>query len=326
MLLIGLIVLLLGLGFVLLPCLQCVRASLTRAPTPMRVVLAPQVETIRTFFSEAVPVGGARVRALSTELFSHFEGDATRAPNLFLKKVASKSLVSNGNVGIGTTGPSYPLDISGSAMRVSNASGTTTLYMGASDTNTKAIAFNSSINSVAQAISIQDVGGAMYYGKAASTAALANGSKAVFPNAGSLNSGNPFWQGWQFTTGDVLTNIGVNVFPAASHFNSYTVLADPTDLYYNIQTGNSGTIPYGINLQTSNSGKILLQGGNVGIGFTSPFFLSPIVAIASAIKTVFQNFSRGSKRNQNQVRNRGTPAATPVSGYSFGVCLRLKTI
>jgi hypothetical protein len=121
MLLIGLIVLLLGLGFVLLPCLQCVRASLTRAPTPMRVVLAPQVETIRTFFSEVVPVAGARVCALSTELFSDFSGDAPRAPSLFLKKVDSNSLGLIGHVGIGFTSPFFLSPISATTRAIKAA-------------------------------------------------------------------------------------------------------------------------------------------------------------------------------------------------------------
>jgi hypothetical protein len=107
MLLIGLIILLLGLGSSLLPCLRCVRASSTRAQKKLRVAVASQVENIPVILSEKnkiIPMGVAFSRVQVLESFSVFIGDALRAPNLFSeRKVASKSLNQKGNVGIGTT-------------------------------------------------------------------------------------------------------------------------------------------------------------------------------------------------------------------------------
>ncbi len=171
--------------------------------------------------------------------------------------------VKNGKVGIGTTSSSGTLNID-------DAAGTPTIYLGANNASNKTIFFNTLINSTPKTNSINSANGALSINKAVPAAAAADGALGLFANAGSLNSGNPFWQGWQFGAGDTITESGANRFPRASHFWSYSKLADPTDLTYNLVNGNSGALPAAVNIQSSGSGNILLQGGNVGVGTTGP--------------------------------------------------------
>ena len=127
MLLIGLIILLLGLGFVLLPCLRCVRASSTRAPSPMRVVPAFQVEKLSRHSCEAAaaPVRRTPVRAAST--LQAVSDAAPNVPRLFsMLRSASRSLGQKGSVGIGTSSPAGTLDVEG---------GTAAASTGGSDIN-----------------------------------------------------------------------------------------------------------------------------------------------------------------------------------------------
>lgn len=169
----------------------------------------------------------------------------------------------NKRLGIGAASPSTDL-------HVNNSVGTPAITLGGNNTSIKKLVFNTLINSANKTFSIESNGGLFTISKAATAAALADGGRGVFANAGSRNSGNPFWQGWQFGAGDILTASGSNVFPLASHYWSYTNLADPTDLYYNIEAGNTSTLPTGIAIKTQNNGPILLSGGNVGIGTTAP--------------------------------------------------------
>jgi hypothetical protein len=65
---------------------------------------------------------------------------------------------------------------------------------------------------------------------------------------------------------------GSNTFPRTSLYYSYTLATDPTDLTFNLETGNT-TAKTSIKLTSLNNGDILLMPagtGNVGIGTVTP--------------------------------------------------------
>ena len=208
-------------------------------------------------------IGGRDALAYSYGSYLAFTTEGKNTANSADTSAERMRIDSLGNVGIGTTLPSGTL-------HVDNTAGTPTIYLGASNASDKQIIFNTLINNVAKTNSIQSANGSLILNKANSAAASADSALGLFANAGSLNSGNPFWQGWQFGGGDTITESGANRFPRASHYWSYSKLADPTDLTYNIAVGNTGVLPAAVNIQSSGSGNIVLQGGNVGIGTTAP--------------------------------------------------------
>jgi hypothetical protein len=220
MLLIGLIILLLGLGSLLLPCLRCVRASSTRAQKKLRVVVASQVKNIRVILSEKtkiVPMSVAFFRVQVLESFSVFIGVALRAPNLFSeRKVASKSLNQKGHVGIGTTSPVQKLVV---------------------------------------------------VGQVAASEGLPSG-------CGSQNG-----------------------------FSFYQDGCQDTGMFSN----SDGDLRFYSNAVDT----INVEGANVGIVFTCPFFRSSISAISRATKPLFQNFRTRANRHRNRVQGSGNPRASP---------------
>jgi hypothetical protein len=60
---------------------------------------------------------------------------------------------------------------------------------------------------------------------------------------------------------------------------------------------------------TENQRMVILNGGNVGMGFTSPFFTLPIASIADVTQPAFSNFSWRVKRHQNPAHGMALTAA-----------------
>lgn len=96
-------------------------------------------------------------------------------------------------------------------------------------------------------------------------------------NVGSNNALNPFWSGVHLNPPDgSFTNSTSGAhFPRVSLFYSYTSNNNPSDLYFNIRTGNETGIGQGIRIYSSNttagqSGVDIAANGNVGINNAAP--------------------------------------------------------
>ena len=245
MLLIGLIILLLGLGSSLLPCLRCVRASSTRAQKKLRVAVASQVENIPVILSEKnkiIPMGVAFSRVQVLESFSVFIGDALRAPNLFSEKIiASKLLNQKRHVGIGTTGPAEALDINGN-IRLRNATSNT-----------------------------------IFFGN---TGVAAPGASSV---------------------GEKIQLYGT---PSTVNASDYALGIESSYMWFN--TGGGFKWYEGSNIK-----MVMDTAGNVGIGFTCPFFRSSIGTISRATQRTFKNFRTQAKRHRKRAQGGGSPRAAP---------------
>ena len=188
--------------------------------------------------------------------------------------------LNGGNVGIGTSSPTTSLDVNG----VISVGGQPALYNQGSGVTT-----------------------------------LAKGPNARFDltGAGGLTSVNPWWRGYMFATADQITRAGVYQYPRTSFYHSYSQTTDPVDMYFNISTGNT-ELPFGLNLQTANGGRILLQGGNVGIGITNPQKTLHVNGdIAQGSSTVYSTLHTDTTSGNLSLSVSGTSNAINVlnSGY-----------
>jgi len=170
-----------------------------------------------------------------------------------------------GNVGIGTVSPTQKLEVIGN-VKADN------FTVGDFTSVAKTIQLNSLLNGANNTISIQNLDGQFVINKARSSSSLANGQSMLITGVGSLNSGNPYWQGLHYSITDNITVNGSVTFPRVSNYISYSSLTNPTDLNFTIDAGNSGSLPFGITLKTANNAPINLNpsSGNVGIGTSTP--------------------------------------------------------
>ena len=179
---------------------------------------------------------------------------------------------SSGNVGIGTQSPGVKLDVVGT-MRA----------------NTSVVAGNSSFGITINQNSLTLAGANSNFIFTKPVPTISNSSRFDF-NTGSLNTGilaGPWWNGVHFNAQDVITNASAaNEFPRTSHYYSYSTVTNPTDLNYNIVTGNS-TVPQHMTIGTATSANIKFlianaeamridSAGSVGIGIGALSFSTQV--------------------------------------------------
>jgi hypothetical protein len=115
-------------------------------------------------------------------------------------------------------------------------------------------------------------------------------------------------------------------YQAASGVDLAIINAGGGGTFFGNYSGTNSTIVRSTGaLQVNSTGNSFFTGtGNVGMGFTAPVFIAPIVSIAAATQAAFPNFSWPSKRNQNQPRSGAMTAAARDFGYLFCATSDLK--
>ena len=82
----------------------------------------------------------------------------------------------------------------------------------------------------------------------------------VLGNAGGTAGTYGFWDGVQFAGAGLITQGGVNKYPRLSMGWRWNTQADPTDLAFRIEAGNTGSLTADINLIPANGGDVTWNG------------------------------------------------------------------
>ena len=286
MLLGGFVVLFLGLAFFLSVLPQSLCASPAIMPTTACVVFASQEKIISTIPSEK-----SRASALPRTL--------APAPSLFsTRKIASPSLGLSGYVGIGTTSPAKTLEVNGTAkidtgliasLHYPAADGTTAIQFDKSDGTTNVMDIDTTSGRVG--IGLTNPGTTLQvYNNAATQLTVSGYGGSTADNAS-----------------------GKIAIGADTSYQGILQYSDNGSSYFYIDNNYDNAAATTMFRMRTNGTPVnaitILGSGNVGMGFTSPFFASPIASITEATQPTFPNLSWQAKRNQNPAHGMALTAA-----------------
>jgi len=289
----GFIVLILGLAF-LFPRLP-LPSRASPASTPFSEMVCPAIafQIERTSAAEIVFSGA---RCLSVALGYVGKNVFPSIWDVVREKFGSLSLVSSGNVGIGTTSPAGILDVEGGSAASGNG------------TNLTLAAQNGQASGNTNGGNIILLPGAK------------NGSGTV----GGVGIGTTDPLGLQLyikSSKDVGVGYDRGGTAYNSSFNFYT--AGTSKWMLGLISATASEDFHIWNQTGTHRSNFMIQSstGNVGIGTTNPDSAKPAASIPTATKATRQASGRRSKRNQNPAPDNGTSAAASVFGYLFGTSL-----
>lgn len=197
---------------------------------------------------------------------------------------------STGNVGLGTA-PSFRLHVSGTGFASSDFrapifydSDNTAFYIDAAST--------SQLNNLT-------------FTGTPSTLSKTASQRVDIGNVGGLDANSPFWIGYHWAPPNVITNSsGANSFPRTSFYFNYSTATNPSNMAWNMYTGNNNGVPISWNIGTETAGNFniitngttkvtVLSGGNVGINNSSPAAQLHVIAPNTTAASLTWNATSG---------------------------------
>ena len=141
--------------------------------------------------------------------------DSANWTSLVQSTRTGNSYFTGGNVGIGTTSPASLLDVNGSVRIATN----------------------------------------LTFAGSPTTILKPSNARLDIGNIGGLDSGSPFWLGYHWSPPDTIVNSSAqNSFPRTSFYFNYNQANNPSNMAWNMYTGNNNGVPISWNVGTETAG------------------------------------------------------------------------